>query len=107
VQSRNGGAPASLDKREGTRAAEGVNNWSANRPTTGDTSVIRTAPTLGWSDCGHDTWRRGHILDPFAGSGTSLAAAAETGRDATGIDIDDRNTWLVRERVGLFLEEVS
>jgi DNA modification methylase len=63
--------------------------------------------TLGWTDCGHNTWRRGHVLDPFCGSGTTLAAAAELGRDATGIDIDERNLWLVRERVGLFLEEAG
>jgi site-specific DNA-methyltransferase (cytosine-N4-specific) len=69
--------------------------------------ATKKVDTLGWTDCGHDTWRRGHILDPFAGSGTTGAAATEAGRDCTLIDIDDRNTWLIRERVGLFLEEVT
>jgi site-specific DNA-methyltransferase (adenine-specific) len=63
--------------------------------------------TLGWTDCGHDNYRRGVVLDPFAGSGTTLAAAAETGRDAIGIDLDERNLELARQRIGLFLEEVS
>jgi DNA methylase len=69
-------------------------------------NMARQAPTLGWSDCGHNTWRRGKVLDPFAGSGTTLAAATEQGRDAIGIDLDERNLWLARERVGLFLEAV-
>ena len=25
--------------------------------------------TVGWTDCGHDTWPAGHVLDPFGGSG--------------------------------------
>jgi hypothetical protein len=90
-------------KRDGERTAEGVNQWI-----NGDgaqASVVRTAPTLGWSDCGHDNYRRGRVLDPFAGSGTTLAAATEQGRDATGIDIDADNYWLARQRIGLFLQE--
>lgn len=61
--------------------------------------------TLGWTDCGHDDWRPGLVLDPFAGSGTTLAVATGMGRDAIGIDIDARNVDLVTERVGwMFLE---
>ena len=29
------------------------------------------------------------ILDPFAGSGTTLLAAAEAGRKAVGVEVDD------------------
>ena len=47
--------------------------------------------TLGWTDCGHDNYRPGLTLDPFAGSGTTLAVADLHGRDAIGIDIDQRN----------------
>jgi hypothetical protein len=76
--------------------------------------------TLGWTDCGchhrvdchtsrHESgcctkYRRGIVLDPFAGSGTTLAAAVEQGRDAIGIDLDERNLELARERIGLFLK---
>jgi site-specific DNA-methyltransferase (adenine-specific) len=68
-------------------------------------SVTRQAPTLGWSDCGHDAWRNGLVLDPFAGSGTTLAVATGHGRDAVGIELDPRNVTLVEQRVGgLFLE---
>lgn len=54
--------------------------------------------TLGWTDCGHDNYRPGVVLDPFAGTGTTLAVADLHGRDAIGIDIDERNRALVDER---------
>jgi len=60
-----------------------------------------------WTDCGHDDYRPGVVLDPFAGSGTTLAVATGLGRDAIGIDIDERNADLAVERVGMFLEVVS
>jgi DNA modification methylase len=60
--------------------------------------------TLGWTDCGHDNYRRGVVLDPFAGSGTTLAVAEGHGRDSIGIDLDPKNADLAYERVGgLFL----
>lgn len=63
--------------------------------------------TVGWSDCGHDTWRRGLVLDPFVGTGTTLAVACGHGRDAIGIDLDPRNAALVRERLGMFLDDTQ
>lgn len=45
----------------------------------------------------------GTVLDPFAGSGTTLAVATGHGRDAIGIDLDARNADLARARVGMFL----
>jgi len=64
--------------------------------------------TVGWTDCGHDDWRRGMVLDPFGGSGTTLEVASGLGRDSIGIDLDERNVDLARARVGMFLavEEV-
>ncbi len=47
-----------------------------------------------------DHWRSGVVLDPFAGSGTTLMVATGHGRDAIGIDIDERNAELARDRVG-------
>jgi DNA modification methylase len=67
--------------------------------------AVKTTTTLGWSDCGHDSWRNGIVLDPFAGSGTTLAAASGLGRDSIGIDLDPRNLELARARVGMFLTE--
>lgn len=67
-----------------------------------------TTTTTGWTECscpgGDARWRRGVVLDPFAGSGTTLAVAIGHGRDAVGIDLDARNADLARGRVGMFLE---
>lgn len=49
----------------------------------------------------------GTVLDPFAGSGTTLAVATGHGRNAIGIDLDERNEELVRQRVGMFLDPVE
>jgi site-specific DNA-methyltransferase (adenine-specific) len=63
--------------------------------------------TTGWTDCGHDSFRTGVVLDPFAGSGTTIEAAQAVGRHAIGFDLDDRNADLARQRVGMFLEVAS
>ena len=63
--------------------------------------------TVGWTDCGHDAWRTGVVLDPFGGSGTTAEAAQAVGRHAVLIDIDERNADLARERVGMFLEVIA
>jgi hypothetical protein len=58
-----------------------------------------TKVCLGWSDCGHGgDYRPGHVLDPFAGTGTTLAVADIHGRDATGIDLDPGNRLLYEAR---------
>lgn len=61
--------------------------------------------TVGWTDCGHDDWRPGLVLDCFAGSGTTGAVATGHGRDAILIDLDERNYALALERVGPFILE--
>jgi hypothetical protein len=85
--------------------------------------------TVGWSDCGcacasceddweeriqspddegptcEHKWRNGTVLDPFAGSGTTLEVATGLGLDAIGIDLDERNHQLAIQRVGMFLQE--
>lgn len=59
-----------------------------------------TRETVGWTDCGHNAWRTGRVLDPFAGSGTTLVAAHNESRDAIGIDLDSRNVAMVEDRLG-------
>ncbi|WP_069164892.1 DNA-methyltransferase [Nocardia altamirensis] len=41
-----------------------------------------------WTDCGHDDYRIGVVLDPFSGSGTTGLAAHRHGRAYTGIDLN-------------------
>jgi hypothetical protein len=53
----------------------------------------------GWTDCGHDNYRPGHVLDPFGGSGTTGAVAHLHGRDATLVDIDERNANMYPARL--------
>lgn len=73
--------------------ADGIGHWRKGT----------TYTTLGWTDCGHNDWRNGVVLDPFVGSGTTLAVATGHGRDAIGIDLDADNIPLAIERVGMFL----
>ena len=54
--------------------------------------------TLGWTDCGHDAFAPGMVLDPFAGTGTTLAVADLHGRHGIGFDIDARNAQLMDAR---------
>jgi len=79
-----------------TRVADGVNQWIGDDGASA--SLVRNAPTLGWTDCGHGNYRSGHVLDPFAGSGTTLAVADLHGRDATGIDFNQANRQLYPRR---------
>jgi site-specific DNA-methyltransferase (adenine-specific) len=81
-----------------------VVDWSAQR--NGSTAigvdhnrVGRRSTTLGFTDCGHDNYRPGTVIDPFGGSGTTAVAAALEGRNATLIDLDRRNVDLVRRRL--------
>lgn len=80
-----------------SRVAAGVNQWT-DEEGRGGASVIRVAPTLGWTDCGHDNYRPGVVLDPFAGAGTTLAVADHHRRDAVGIDLYDANRDLYPAR---------
>ena len=46
----------------------------------------------------------GRILDPFAGSGTTVLAAVEEGYEAVGIEVTDTYYALATERVRSALE---
>lgn len=86
-----------LNEDTGTR-----NPWngSAGEHGYGDRPKTHASETVGWTDCGCGAdWRPGVVLDPFAGSGTTLAVATKLGRDAIGIDLDEANIMLARERV--------
>ena len=48
----------------------------------------------------------GRILDPFAGSGTTLVQSLESGHDATGIDVAAFNCLLVRVKTARYNEFV-
>jgi hypothetical protein len=97
--------PRSADRHDQKMRRANTDDTNAWMAATGATCTERV--TLGWTDCGHNAWRTGVVLDPFAGSGTTLDAAQAVGRHAIGFDLDDRNADLARERVGMFLEIVA
>jgi hypothetical protein len=104
--------PSSNGTTSSSRAAGGADEWDSGiaegkgaHTNKRDGGMVRSAPTLGWSDCGHGTWEPGLVLDPFVGSGTTLEVASGMGRRAIGIDLDYTNVGLALERVGgLFLD---
>jgi DNA modification methylase len=48
----------------------------------------RERTTTGYTDCGHNAYQAGVVLDPFSGSGTTGLAALRTGRRYIGVDLN-------------------
>jgi len=86
-------------------AIEGKQDLSAAR--TNSTPDIRMGPvvsvkTLGWQpacDCAAAGTVPGTVLDPFAGSGTTLAVAVKNGRKAIGIELNPNYHPLIHQRL--------
>ena len=55
--------------------------------------------TVGWSDCGHDAWRPGTVLDPFMGSGTTALVARNHGRHSVGIELNEDYCRIAADRL--------
>lgn len=58
--------------------------------------------TVGWEPtCTHDADTvPATVLDPFAGSGTTLYAARKLGRRSVAIDLDPKSADLLEDRLG-------
>jgi hypothetical protein len=69
------------DEENAHRRAQGVAMVNA------DVRARRSGTTTRWTDCGHDTWRPGVVLDPFMGSGTTALVARKLGRHSIGIEL--------------------
>jgi hypothetical protein len=56
--------------------------------------------TTGWTDCGCGApWAAGVVLDPFAGSATTLVEARRLGRQAIGIEISSEYVAMSVDRL--------
>jgi site-specific DNA-methyltransferase (adenine-specific) len=77
--------------------SNGLNATHGNYEQVGGTFATHKT-TLGFTDCGHDNYQPGHVLDPFAGTFTTGLVAEYHHRNATGIDIDERNRDMVPQR---------
>lgn len=51
-----------------TRLNQHGRKESKARPGANGQNTFTDRITLGWTDCGHDSWRPGVVLDPFQGS---------------------------------------
>lgn len=86
-------------------AIEGKQDLAASE--TNSTPDIRMGPvvsvqTLGWApacDCAASGTTPGTVLDPFAGSGTTLAVAAELGRSGIGCELNPEYIQLAEQRI--------
>lgn len=85
-------SPIAADQRAPSRARMGIG------PVGKQHTERRQATTIGWSECPCADYRPGVVLDPFAGTGTTLAVADIHGRDAIGIDLDPANEHLLAAR---------
>jgi hypothetical protein len=96
------------DRDENRRRRRGAAKDGRNGESWSKARFEPVAPqTVGWSDCGcpgADRWQPGLVLDPFAGSGTTLAVCSGMGRASIGIDLDYTNVALAMGRVGVFLD---
>jgi len=57
---------------------------------------------VGWTSCeckGDDKWRSGTVLDPFLGSGTTMVAARNLGRNCIGIEINSEYIRIAKRRL--------
>jgi len=113
------------DRDDGRTKASGTERNSHSGQPVGAHITAASRTTSGWTDCGccwdahpeferpeileHEYccddshWRRGVVLDPFGGSGTTGAVATGHGRDAILCDLDERNAELAIQRLGMFL----
>ena len=88
----------------GNRSTNGPRSSERKHITTGgyETRLERQSRTIGWSptcSCDAGDPVPCTVLDPFAGAGTVALVAARLGMHSIGIDLDERNIDIARNRI--------
>lgn len=86
---------------KGERRAQAINIGVAfgDKPK----STVRSEVTVGWApscSCGTTEVVPCVVLDPFAGTGTTLQVAEELGRDSIGIELKAEYVEMIHQRMG-------
>jgi hypothetical protein len=71
---------------------------------------VTTTTTIGWEPackCGCDETTPGTVLDPFAGSGTTIAVAVSNGRSGIGIELNCAYIPLAAKRIAEARQKVA
>jgi hypothetical protein len=63
--------------------------------------------TVGWSDCGHDAWTPGVVVDPLMGAGSTGAAALRLGRAFVGVDLYEDNVGIAHGRCSAVMRQMK
>jgi DNA modification methylase len=66
-----------------------------------DKMFTRELYLKGYSDCEHKDYEAGWVLDPFAGSGTTIKVAVELKRNVIGIEIVPEYIKMIEKRCNL------
>ena len=80
--------------------------WGKKKNLGGDQ---KESTTTGWrATCAHDNEgrERSVVLDPFAGSGTTLWVAENHGRDSVGIELNSEYVKLIEKRMANFQQTI-
>ena len=56
------------------------------------------AEQTGWTDCGHNNYQPGVVLDPFLGSGTTAVVARKMGLKCVGVELNQEYIEMIRRR---------
>jgi DNA modification methylase len=93
-------------RSNGRRDGEGFRELGVRVMASGQ-RLEKQVETVGFTDCGHGAYRPGVVLDPFAGSGTTLAVARDLGRRSIGIELNPEYVALIERRCSQLALEMA
>jgi DNA modification methylase len=85
--------------QEGPRPAADERHTSPTSMARTNGRTWRSKRELGWTDCGHGSYRAGVVLDPFHGTGTTSLVARNHKRYAVGVELNEDYCRMASERL--------